>query len=70
MPTDGTLECICVERRVGSVQAQRKVCNQTFDIDSSNLAQGDSRDVCRQEVYVFNGMGRTPKIDKLGSSGI
>ncbi len=46
MPIDGTLECICAERRVESFPTEGKVCSQTFGVNSSNLAQKDSRDVC------------------------
>jgi hypothetical protein len=55
---------------VESFPTQRKICNYTFDADSSNLAQGDSRDVCQQKDYAFGGLDQTPKIDKLGSDGI
>jgi hypothetical protein len=34
------------------------------------LAQRDLGDVCQQEAYAFGGLNQTPKIDKLGSSGI
>jgi len=54
------------KRGVESFPTQRKVCSQTSETDLSNLAQGDSGDVCQQEAYASSGPSRTPKIDKLG----
>jgi hypothetical protein len=45
------------KKKVESFLTQGKVCNQTFGIDSNNLAQEDSGDVCQQEAYASNGLG-------------
>lgn len=45
-PTNATLECICAERKVKSFLVEGKVCNQTFNTNSSNLVQRDLRDIC------------------------
>jgi hypothetical protein len=56
MLVDGTPKCICVERRVESFPIQGKVCSQSSNVNSSNLAQGDLRDICQQKVYAFGGL--------------
>ncbi len=45
MLANGTLKCVCAEKRVQSFLTQGKVCNQTFGTNSNNLVQGDSGDV-------------------------
>jgi hypothetical protein len=70
MLVDGTLKCICAKIKVESFSAKGKICSQTSNVESNNLAQGDSRDVCQQEAYAFGGLGQTPKVNKLGSCGI
>jgi hypothetical protein len=55
MPANGTPKCICAERKVESFLAQKKVCSQTSNNNSSNLAEGDSGDICQQEAYAFGG---------------
>jgi hypothetical protein len=70
MLVDGTLEHIYVERRVESFPTQGKVCNQTSNVDSNNLAKGHLRDICQQEAYASNGPGQTIKTGPLGSGPI
>lgn len=70
MLVDGTRKHICVERRVESFPTQGKVCNQTSNVDSSNLAKGHLGDICQQKVYASNGPSQIPRIDPLGSGCI
>jgi hypothetical protein len=44
------------KRGVESFLVQRKVCKQTFGANSSNLAQGDLKDVCQREAYGYDGL--------------
>jgi hypothetical protein len=50
--------------------SQRKVCNQTTNINSSNLVEGQLAYLCSQKIDEFRNISRVRNLGKLGYNGI